>query len=80
MARVGGLMSRRIKVAFYNRHAAYISGHGTRDLIIELRGRPPVWASRQKAWVTSEKTAKDVLACAEARGWQSQVSDLGEVA
>lgn len=64
-------MSRRqIKVAFYNAHCAYVSGHGTRDLITELKGRPPVWAARQRAWVTSERTARDVLAVAEGRGWE----------
>lgn len=74
-------MSRRqLTVTFYNAHAAYISGHGTRELITELKGRPPVWASRHRAWVVSEQTARDVLAMSQARGWDVHVAEAGDAA
>lgn len=48
---------------------AYVSGYGSRQLLTELRGRPPVWASRRRAWLSTEATARDLVAVAESRGW-----------
>lgn len=63
-------MSRhRISVEFYNNVCVYVRGYGTRDLLTELRGRAPVWATISRAWVTTPETAKDLIAIAERRGW-----------
>ena len=48
--------------------AAYVKGYGTRELLTELRGRAPVWATRQRAWCVTERTARDLIAVAESRG------------
>jgi hypothetical protein len=53
-----------------NRDCAYVSGHGSRDLITELRGRPPIWSSLARAWCTTDRTARDLIAVAELRGFE----------
>ena len=68
------MSGRRITVTFTaSPHCAYIKGHGSRDLLVDLRGRPPVWATRTRAWVTTAATARDVVAMAESRGYVVEV-------
>lgn len=52
-----------------NRNTAYVSGNGARGVLLELRGRAPMWSPKHRAFVTTEATAKDALALAEARRW-----------
>jgi hypothetical protein len=61
---------RRLRVTFENKHCAYVSGYGSRDLLTELRGRPPIWSTLSRAWVTTERTARDLIAVAESRGYE----------
>lgn len=70
---------RRLEVEFVNASCAYVRGYGTRDLITELRGRPPVWATLSRAWVCQPTTARDVIAIAESRGYEVLLfgDDLG---
>jgi hypothetical protein len=53
---------------------AFVSGYGSREMLTELRGRPPVWSSLTRAWVTQPRTAKDLIAVAESRGYLVSVS------
>lgn len=59
----------RATVKVESKHCAFISGYGTRDLLMELRPRAPLWSVRERAWVTTERTAMDLVALAERRGW-----------
>lgn len=52
-----------------NRNCVYVSGHGSWDVLYQLRRRKPLWAREARAWVTTERVAADVLAAAQARGW-----------
>lgn len=53
---------------------AFVKGYGSRDLLTELRGRPPVWSTLTRAWVTQPQTARDLVAVAESRGYAVTVS------
>lgn len=48
---------------------AYIKGYGSRELLIDVRGRAPLWWVRGRAWVTTPQTLADVIAIAETRGY-----------
>lgn len=58
---------RRLEVEFVNDSCALLRGYGSRDLVVELKSRPPVWATRDRAWVVQPATAHDVIALAESR-------------
>lgn len=59
---------RRLSVQPVNPNLTYISGHGSRELITEVRnGRPPVWSCLGRAWCVQPHTAADVVALAEVR-------------
>lgn len=64
---------RRIKVVIEGPHAAFVSGWGSRELLMELRGRAPMYSSTARAWATTERVAGDVIAAAERRGWMVDV-------
>lgn len=64
------MSTRHLTVTFVNRHCVYVSGHGSRTMLTDLRGRPPVYATRSHAWVTTEGTAADLIAVAERRGYE----------
>ena len=70
-------MSRRIlNVVLVNQNCAYVSGHGSRELITEIRfGRPPVWSAVGRAWVTTPDTARAVIAVAEMRKFDVTVTE-----
>lgn len=46
-----------------------VRGYGSRDLVEEVSGRPPVWMSRLRGWSIQEWTARKVVALAETRGY-----------
>lgn len=71
------MSARTIKVTFLTPSCAYVSGYGSRDLLTELRGRPPIWASLERAWVTQEHTARDVVAVCESRGYSVVIEHRG---
>lgn len=72
------MSARRLVVTFTGRPAcAYVRGWGSRDLLTELRGRAPIWASSERAWVTQESTARDLCAVAESRGYRVLLEDRG---
>ncbi|WP_343909042.1 hypothetical protein [Nocardioides aquiterrae] len=59
---------------------AEVSGHGSRQLLVDMTGRPPVWLTRSRAWSTTPKSARDLAALAELRGYDVTVTgaDPGE--
>jgi len=69
------MSTRVLRVRFVNSSCAYISGHGSRELLTELRGRPPVWATIARAWVAQPCTARDLIAVAESRRWSVVIED-----
>lgn len=68
-------MTRRLEVVLINDNCAYVSGYGSREMITELRKRPPVWSSLGRAWVTTPRTALDVIAVAEMRHYEVAVTE-----
>ncbi len=72
-----GRSPRRIEVEFVTPSAAYVRGYGTREMLTELRGRPPVWSSRGRAWSVQPVTARDLLAIAQSRGIETVVTEAG---
>ncbi|GAB3253201.1 hypothetical protein GCM10027425_12300 [Alteromonas gracilis] len=67
-------MKRRIiHVRIESSVCAFVRGHGSRELLTDLRGRPPVWSVTEKSWCVQERTARDVIALAESRGYDVEV-------
>ena len=60
---------RGLEVEIESRHCARLRGYGSRDLIIELKQRPPLWSPLAHAWTVSARTARDVVALAESRNY-----------
>lgn len=58
-----------------------VRGQGARALVVRITGRAPVRIPRGGGWSVQEKTARDVAAVAELRGYDVVVSgpDGGEV-
>lgn len=56
-------MSRHVEIEIINRHCAYIRGRGAREALMTVTGgdRAPVWGSLARAWVCSERTARERL-------------------
>ena len=63
------MRGRWLRVRFVTPSCAYVSGWGSRELLSELVGRPPVWSNSERAHVAQPSTARDAVAAAEARGW-----------
>lgn len=68
-------MSARYAVVYVNDNCAYVSGYGSRELLTDLKGRPPVWSTLGRAWCVSPATASDFIAVAERRGAVVEVSE-----
>ena len=68
-------MSRRtLEVDILSRAGAVVRGHGSRDLIEELLGRPPVWLSRCRGWSVQTHRVPDLCSLAELRGFDVVVT------
>lgn len=70
------MSARVLHVCFVNDSCAYLRGYGSRELLTELRGRPPMYGTRVRAWHTQPQTARDAIAVAESRRWPVEV--IGE--
>ncbi|MCH1867075.1 hypothetical protein [Nocardioides sp. CFH 31398] len=46
-----------------------VRGHGSRELVTEVTGRPPMWRTLARGWSVQEHTARDVVALAERRNY-----------
>lgn len=68
---------RQLRVRIVSSCCAYVRGYGARQLLTELRGRVPMYSTSRAAWVVQERTARDLIAIAESRGY-SIVLEGGE--
>jgi hypothetical protein len=66
-------MSGRVLTVVLGDNWAEFSGHGSRELYVELRGRPPVYNTRTRRWTAQLQTARDLVALAESRRWSVTV-------
>ncbi|TYL55755.1 hypothetical protein FXB39_00665 [Nocardioides sp. BGMRC 2183] len=64
------MSTRRLTVTKVSPSCDVVSGYGSRELVTEVRGRPPMWSSRPRGWVVQPKTSADVIALAESRGFE----------
>jgi hypothetical protein len=46
-----------------------VRGFGSRELVEEITGRPPVWIPRLRGWSCQERTARNVVALAESKNY-----------
>jgi hypothetical protein len=73
-------MSRHVQIRFVTPSLALVNGYGSREMLTELGGRPPVWATISKGWVTTPSRARDLVAILEHRGgYDVTVSHVAEV-
>lgn len=68
-------MIRRLTVTTVTPSLAVVGGYGARDLIADLRGRPPMWSSNPRGWVIQPSTIPDLTALAESRGFDVRVEE-----
>ena len=69
-------MKRRVLTVVLGDNWAEFSGYGSREMYVSLsvRGRPPVYNTRTRRWVTVPDRAKDLVALAETRGYDVVVT------
>lgn len=67
------MSARVIKAAYAGRLAAWVNGWGSRELLEEATGRPPIWGARHRAWQCIPEAADAALILAELRGWRCEV-------
>ena len=60
---------RRLTVTPVNASLTVLNGPGVRDVVTEIRRKPPCWSSRPRGWAVMPSTAADVVALCESRGW-----------
>ena len=60
-------MTRHVEIRFVTPSLALVNGPGTRQMRIELGGRP-LWATISRGWVTTPARARDLVAVLEYRG------------
>jgi hypothetical protein len=58
-----------LEVCEVNQNLTVVRGWFVRDMLTELTGRPPLWLSVSRGWCTTPKTAADLIAATERRGW-----------
>ena len=71
-------MSARLLVTFENQNAATVAGWRSRELLEELTGRAPLYMPLRRGWYTRPKTARDLIAVAQSRGWAVEIGQPDE--
>lgn len=66
---------KRLHLTFVNQNCVYVAGYGSRELLTELRHRPPVWSSLGRAWTCQPRTAHDLIAEAERQGFEVTITE-----
>jgi hypothetical protein len=54
----------------------FLSGYGSRDLIVAVGGKP-FWVRSRHAWMTSVRRGSDAIALAEAEGYVVDYAEIG---
>ena len=70
---------RNLTALFGDGFHAEFSGYGSRELDIDLKGRPPVYNTRTKRWTAQPRTLRDLIALAESRAWDVTVLEYAGV-
>lgn len=65
----------RFEVVYVNANCAYVRGYGSREALIDLKNRKPVWSVLGHGWVTTPRTASDLIAVLEARGHYVDITE-----
>lgn len=56
-----------------NGHASILRGHGSREALVELTGRSPVYVASAQGWSCQADTLDDACALAQVRGIDVEV-------
>ncbi|QCX28080.1 hypothetical protein [Nocardioides jishulii] len=67
-----------ITVTFEGPHAATVAGWRGRELLEHMTGRIPLWMPLRRGWYTRPRTARDLIAEAERRGWRVEIGQPDE--
>ncbi|MCW2736101.1 hypothetical protein [Nocardioides sp.] len=59
-------MGRRVLEVEFAGVGSLVRGYGSRDIVISVTGRAPLWSSVRRGWSLQESSARDVVAAAEA--------------
>lgn len=62
-------MRRRVLEVELDGVASVVRGPGSRELVVHMTGRPPVWLPSRGGWSVQERTARDVVAAASVRNF-----------
>jgi hypothetical protein len=68
------MRKRRVLTIVLGDNWAEFAGPNVRALYVSLVGRPPVYNTRTRRWVTVPKRARDLVALAESRGYDVVVT------
>lgn len=52
-----------------SRSSAVVSGFGSRDVVMKVTTRSPVWSNAERGWVVQPHRLPDIIAVAESRGY-----------
>lgn len=66
-------MGRRLTITTVTPALAVVTGYGSRELVAELNGRPPMWCSNPRGWVIQPHGIADLSALADVRGFDVHV-------
>ena len=69
---------RRLEVEFTSPSCALVRGYGSRELIVDMVGRAPVWATLSRGWVVQPSKVRDLIAAAESRGYEVTTIGSGQ--
>lgn len=72
-------MTGPILVSITSASSAFVRGYGSRDLLVDLTGRAPVWVSTLRAWSCQTTTANDLVAACEARSIPVEVVGVDRI-
>lgn len=72
-------MRRRVLQVDLDGYGSLVRGYGSRELLFDLTGRAPVWSNIRRGWSVQEKTARDVIAAADARGFDVLIAGSRKV-
>ncbi|WP_323793813.1 hypothetical protein [Nocardioides sp.] len=58
-------------------YSSMVSGYGSRSLVEQVTGRAPAYSTIRRGHVVQESTARDVIAAAEANGFEVVLTGPG---
>ncbi|MCD4525230.1 hypothetical protein [Nocardioides sp. cx-173] len=65
---------KRLEIVHINQNCVEFGGYSVRELHTQSAGRPPVWNTRTRRWVTSPRRLDDLVALAERRGYAVEIT------